>query len=128
MQVAAHDAPIRSIRFVNTPNNTPMIVTGSWDKTVKYWDLRSPEPAATIQCQERVYAMDTKDKILVIATAERGIHVIDLNNPGNIHKTAESPLKHQTRAVSCFKEADGYMIGSIEGRCAFQYVHPKDAA
>jgi mRNA export factor len=74
MQVAAHDAPIRSIRFVNTPNNTPMIVTGSWDKTVKYWDLRSPEPAATIQCQERVYAMDTKDRILVIATAERGIH------------------------------------------------------
>jgi mRNA export factor len=126
--VAVHDAPIRTIRFVDIPNtNTPMLVTGSWDKTVKYWDLRSSTAVATIPCQERVYAMDVKDKLLVIATAERHINIVNLDDPGKIFKTGQSPLKHQTRAVSCFKDANGYMIGSIEGRCAFQYVNDKEA-
>jgi mRNA export factor len=104
-----------------------MIVTGSWDKTVKYWDLRSSTPAASIPCQERVYAMDVKDKLLVIATAERHVNVVNLDDPGKFFKTMQSPLKHQTRAVSCFKEANGFMIGSIEGRCAFQYINEKES-
>lgn len=33
-QVAAHDAPIRSVRWVDSPSG-PILVTGSWDKTVK---------------------------------------------------------------------------------------------
>jgi len=37
-----------------------MLVTGSWDKTVKYWDLRSPNPVHTQQMPERVYAMDVQ--------------------------------------------------------------------
>jgi mRNA export factor len=127
-QVAVHDAPIRTVRFVDIPNaNSPMIVTGSWDKTVKYWDLRSPTPAASITCQERVYAMDVKDKLLVIATAERHVNVVNLDDPGRFFKTMQSPLKHQTRAVSCFKDANGFMIGSIEGRCAFQYINDKES-
>lgn len=127
-QVAVHDAPIRSVRFVDIPNsNSPMIVTGSWDKTIKYWDLRTATPAASISCQDRVYAMDVKDKLLVVATAERFVNVINLDDPGKIFKTMQSPLKHQTRAVSCFKDANGFMIGSIEGRCAFQYINDKDS-
>lgn len=127
-QVAAHDAPIRAARFVDVPNsNSAMLVTGSWDKTIKYWDLRTSAPAASITCQERVYAMDVKDKLLVIATADRYVNVVNLDDPGKFFKTMQSPLKHQTRAVSCFKDANGFMIGSIEGRCAFQYINEKDS-
>lgn len=126
-QVAAHDAPIRTVRFLDIPNsNNPMIVTGSWDKTVKYWDLRSSTPAASITCQDRVYSMDVKDKLLVVATAERHVNVVNLDDPGKIFKTMQSPLKHQTRAVTCFKDSNGFMIGSIEGRCAFQYINEKE--
>jgi hypothetical protein len=36
-QVAAHDAPIKSARFVDGLTGAPgtMVVTGSWDKTLK---------------------------------------------------------------------------------------------
>jgi len=54
--------------------------------------------------------------------AEKHISVIDLNNPTSILKNIESPLKHMIRAVSCFKDADGFTIGSIEARCAFHWV------
>ncbi|MCJ1484838.1 Poly(A)+ RNA export protein rae1 [Schaereria dolodes] len=126
-QVAAHDGPIRVVRFFEAPqSNAPMIVTGSWDKTVRYWDLRQATAVATLSCQERVYSMDVKDKLLVIGTADRYINIVNLNNPTTFHKTLESPLKHQTRVVSCF--TGGFAVGGIEGRCAFQYVEGKDAS
>ena len=124
-QVAAHDQPIRVCRFIDA-NGTPMLVTGSWDRTVKYWDLRSDQPAAKIECQERVYTMDVRNKLLVIGTADRYINIVNLNDPGKLYKTIQSPLKYQTRVVSCFTDASGFAVGSIEGRCAIQYVDDKD--
>lgn len=38
-QVAAHDMPIKSVKFI-TVNGTEALATASWDKTLKYWDLR----------------------------------------------------------------------------------------
>lgn len=61
IQVAAHDAPIRAVRFFEHANtNGPMIVTGSWDKTVKYWDIRAPtgSPASSLSIADKVYAME----------------------------------------------------------------------
>jgi len=126
-QVAAHEAPIRCVEMFDH-NGTPMLATGSWDKTVKYWDLRQQTPAATLQCQDRVYTMDVRDKLLVVGTAERWCNVVNLDNPGTIYKSMQSPLKWQTRVVSCFTDASGFAIGSIEGRCAIQYVEEKDQA
>ncbi|KAI6784192.1 uncharacterized protein J7T54_004738 [Emericellopsis cladophorae] len=122
-----HDQPVRTARFFEAGGN-PMIVSGSWDKTVKYWDMRQQGPAATVQCQDRVYAMDVKGDLCVVGTADRYINVIDLKNPQKIYKSIQSPLKWQTRVVSCFTDSAGYAIGSIEGRCAIQYVEDKDAS
>jgi mRNA export factor len=104
-----------------------MAVTGSWDKTVKYWDFRTAQPVGSLQCQERVYTMDVRDNLLVIGTADRYINVVNLKDPGKFYKTLQSPLKWQTRVVSCFTDSQGFAIGSIEGRCAIQYVEDKDS-
>ncbi|EAA31842.1 Poly(A)+ RNA export protein [Neurospora crassa] len=127
MQVAAHDMPIKCVRYFEA-NGTPMAVTGGWDKQIKYWDFRSANPAATVQAQERVYTMDVRDNLLVVGTADRYINVINLKDPGKFYKTMQSPLKWQTRVVSCFNDSQGFAIGSIEGRCAIQYVEDKDSA
>ncbi|KAK3365758.1 WD40-repeat-containing domain protein [Lasiosphaeria ovina] len=126
-QVAQHDAPVRCVRYFEN-NGTPMAVTGSWDKMIKYWDFRSPQPAGVLQCQERVYTMDVRDNLLVVGTADRYINVVNLKDPTKFYKTMQSPLKWQTRVVSCFTDSQGFAIGSIEGRCAIQYVEDKDAS
>ena len=127
-QVAAHDQPIRRCHFVEVPGSAgPVLVTGSWDETIKYWDLRSPNAVASVKCQNKVYSMDVKDKLLVVATADRYINIINLDEPTKFYKTLQSPLKWQTRVVSCFNDATGFGVGSIEGRCAMQYVDEKDA-
>ena len=127
-QVAIHDEPIRSTRFFHVQNShAPLLATGSWDRTVKFWDLRQSTPVGSLDCRERVYSMDVKDNLLVIGTAERHVHIVNLQNPTTFHKTIQSPLKQQTRVVSCLTDASGFAIGSTEGRCAFQYLDQKDA-
>ncbi|KAK8218696.1 putative nuclear pore complex protein [Phyllosticta capitalensis] len=129
VQVAAHDQPIRCAKMANV-NGTPILVTGSWDKTVKYWDLRASNsnPVGVVNVQDRVYTMDVRDKLLVVGTADRYIDIINLDNPNQFYKTMQSPLKWQTRVVSCFTDASGFAVGSIEGRCAINYVEEKDTS
>lgn len=127
VQVAAHDSPIKSVRYCEI-NGAQMAVTGSWDKTIKYWDFRQQTPVGTLACQERVYTMDVRENLLVVGTADRYINVINLADPTKFYKTIQSPLKWQTRVVSCFIDSAGFAIGSIEGRCAIQYVDDKDNA
>jgi len=35
-----------------------MLITGGWDKTLRFWDCRSPTAVHTQSLPERVYAMD----------------------------------------------------------------------
>lgn len=125
-QVAAHDAPISCARFVSV-GGQEVLVTGGWDKKLKYWDLRTPTPVHTHDLQERCYAMDSKNELLVVATADRYLDIFHLNNPTKTYKVMQSPLKWQTRCVACFTDAKGFAVGSIEGRCAIQYIEEKDA-
>ncbi|KAK8058538.1 hypothetical protein PG994_008986 [Apiospora phragmitis] len=129
--IGSHDAPIRSVRFLDTAalgasSPAHLFATGSWDKTVKYWDLRQPEkPLATLACADRVYAMDTEASLLVVATAGRHIHLVDLRNPSVFLRTTQSPLKYQTRAVSVFPDGRGWATASIEGRCGINAADEK---
>ncbi len=52
IQVAEHAAPVKSIRWIQAPNYQALM-TGSWDKTLKFWDTRTPNPIMTIDLGER---------------------------------------------------------------------------
>lgn len=122
-QIAAHDAAVKSVRYVEIPGAaSPMIATASWDKTLKYWDTRQQQPISTVQLPERAYTMDTQKDLLIVGTAERHVCIFNLSNPGTIFKQVLSPLKWQTRVIACYPSAATYAIGSIEGRCGIQYV------
>ena len=71
--VAKHDAPVRHLHYLKDMNN--MLVTGSWDKTIRYWDLRQSNPVHTQQLPERIYAMDVRHPLLVVGLANRRIQV-----------------------------------------------------
>jgi mRNA export factor len=127
-QVAQHDAPVKVVKWIDAQGG--ILATGSWDKTIKYWDLRTPNPVSTVQLPERCYSMDVQYPLMVVGTAERHIQIFNLTNPTSAYKTIVSPLKWQTRVVSCFTSSQnsGFAIGSIEGRVAIQYVDEKDSS
>lgn len=126
-QVSQHDAPVRVVKWIETPQGG-ILATGSWDKTLKYWDVRSQTPISTIQLPERCYSFDVAYPLLVVGTADRHVQIFNLTNPTTAYKTMMSPLKWQTRVVSCFPSSNGFAIGTVEGRVAIQYVEDKDSS
>jgi len=121
--VGTHNAPIKSVFWMDEMN---LLQTGSWDKTLRYWDGRQANPAHSINLIERVYSADVKFPLAVLALAERHIVIYDLRNPSAEFKKIESPLKYQSRVVSCFPDRSGFAVGSIEGRVGIHHVDPKE--
>lgn len=120
--IGQHDAPVKEVAFVDEMN---LVVSGSWDRTLRFWNMQQPTPVATLQLPERCYCMDVKYPLLVVGCAERHVLVYNLQNlqqnPAP-HKQGQTTLKMQTRSIACFPDKTGYAVGSIEGRCSITHV------
>lgn len=101
------------------------ILTGSWDKTIKLWDIREKECIGTYeQCNGKVYSMSVIDEKIAVATSERKVIIWDLRNMHQYLIRRESSLKYQTRAIKISPNKEGYVMSSIEGRVAVEYFDP----
>lgn len=99
-----------------------MILTGSWDCTVKMWDIRSQQCIGTYSQPGKVYTMSLCGEKLVVGTSGRKVLVWDLRKMGYASQRRESSLKYQTRCIRCFPNKQGYALSSIEGRVAVEYL------
>jgi mRNA export factor len=117
-QIGAHDGPIKAVAFL--PSG--LVVSGGWDRKLKFWDTRSPTPAGTLELPERVYDLDVRGNLMCVATAGRHIITYDVSGQPREHSRKESPLKYQSRCISCFPDMTGFAVGSIEGRVGIHYV------
>ncbi|XP_003380588.1 mRNA export factor [Trichinella spiralis] len=129
--IGQHDQTVSTCNWVHSPTYS-CLITGSWDKTVKFWDMRTPNtPAGVVSMPERVYFVDVLYPMGVACLANREIKIYKLDGQPVEVKSMESPLKYQTRSVSIFKDKTngapvGYAVGSLEGRVAIQYVETVD--
>ncbi|KAF4753749.1 Poly(A)+ RNA export protein rae1, partial [Perkinsus olseni] len=69
-QIGQHDAPVKKVVWVE---EMKMCISGSWDKSLRLWSPGQPNPVATLQLPERLYAMDCNFPLLVCATADRHV-------------------------------------------------------
>uniref|UniRef100_A0A3P9LG25 Rae1 protein homolog n=1 Tax=Oryzias latipes TaxID=8090 RepID=A0A3P9LG25_ORYLA len=128
------------------------VFTASCDKTAKMWDLNSNQAITVVSVNEtetshcnpldkstqlqlyhdRCYCADVVYPMAVVATAERGLIVYQLENQPSEFRRIDSPLKHQHRCVAIFKDKQnkptGFALGSIEGRVAIHYINPQNPA
>uniref|UniRef100_W5MNG7 Mitotic checkpoint protein BUB3 n=2 Tax=Lepisosteus oculatus TaxID=7918 RepID=W5MNG7_LEPOC len=119
--VGTHDAPIRCVEYCPEVN---VMVTGSWDRSVRLWDPRTPCNAGTFSQPEKVYTLSVAGDRLIVGTAGRRVLVWDLRNMGYVQQRRESSLKYQTRCIRAFPNKQGYVLSSIEGRVAVEYLDP----
>lgn len=109
-----HDNAIRCVHFSPETN---LLITGSWDSTVKCWDSRVPNCLSTCSLPDKVYTLDSVGELLVVGTAQRKVLIWDLRSmsSGTPIENRESNLKYQTRCIRCFPNKQGYVLSSIEG-------------
>eukprot|EP00485_Elphidium_margaritaceum_P004954 CAMPEP_0202691228 /NCGR_PEP_ID=MMETSP1385-20130828/5996_1 /ASSEMBLY_ACC=CAM_ASM_000861 /TAXON_ID=933848 /ORGANISM="Elphidium margaritaceum" /LENGTH=357 /DNA_ID=CAMNT_0049346597 /DNA_START=43 /DNA_END=1116 /DNA_ORIENTATION=- len=120
--VGTHDAPIRCVQVCGSFASS-VVVTGSWDKTLRVWDTLSPNCVSTHQLPDKVFAMSSvpNSHELVVGIAGRIVHIYDVRNMKEPQQERESSLKHQTRNIVCHPSGAQYVVSSIEGRVAVEY-------
>lgn len=122
-QIGQHDASVNEIFWVE---ELKMCITGSWDKTIRFWDGQSPQPKLTLQTQGKIFTMSVAHPLMVVGLEDRVISVYDLNKVAQGQtqpvSNGQTALKMQTRVVSAFPDCRGYAVGSIEGRCSIVYL------
>ena len=94
-----------------------IMLKGSWDSTATVWDPRQTDSAhctAVLNLPGKAYSLSLTSTRIVVATSERHIVVYDSRNLSAPEQVRESPLRYQTRKVSCFPNGEGFALGSIE--------------
>lgn len=116
--IGQHDEPIRCVEY---HSGTSLAFTGSWDKTVKAWDVRSQQLASVFPARSKVFCMDVAAEKVLVGLANKSILVFDVRNMRNPLLTKDSGLKYQLRAVKGWNDGKGFVAGSVEGRVAWEH-------
>jgi len=136
--IGSHEAGVKCLSYIA---DNDLVVSGSWDKTVRTWDPRvsssagasdngataGAKPIHKLPMPGKVFSMDARGYRLVVAMAQRKIHIYDTRklDPKHAEIETETLLKYQTRSVRCFPNGLGYAVASIEGRVSFEYFSPE---
>lgn len=118
-----HDKAIRHVAFASSLG---ILLSGSWDQSVGLWDPRSAGPIQNLPQAERVYALAVSGNRAIVGTAGRKVWVWDLRQTGAPEQRRESSLKFQTRAIAAFPDGQGFVLSSIEGRVAVEWIAEAD--
>lgn len=101
-----------------------LIVSGSWDSTIRFWDPRSGECVANCNQPERVFTMDKTPNHLIVGTASRHVWIWDIRRYDEPEQRRESPLRNQIRCIKAFPDGSKFSISSMESRVAIAYIDP----
>lgn len=119
--VAQHDAPVR--QCVDNAS-VGYLATASWDRTLRYWDVRAPsgKAEAVIPLSERAYSMDSLGYLMVLGLAGRRLVVFDVRKPMTPFQERYSQLRYQTRCVTCWPDSMGFIVAGVDGTVSVDYI------
>ena len=101
----SHDDAIKCVEYCSTLG---IVITGSWDRSLKIWDPRQNQAIGSYnQSGESVYTMSLSGEKLVVGTSNRRVLVWDLRNMQFAEQRRQSSLKYQTRCIRCFPNRQG---------------------
>lgn len=120
--VASHDLPISCLDYVTLPQTmNPVLLTGSWDGKLRWWDLRQQAHVFEQNLGEPIFALDAQRTMPMMAAATgRMVHIYDLQSSQKVNELkVPDVLKFNIRCVACAPQYDGVGVGSSEGRVSF---------
>lgn len=127
--LGTHYGPVSTVQALPSGG----IATGSWDRTLRLWDVRSSSGCVAVHAQpDKVYAMAVTEHhgapLIIVATAGRHVIILDTRQLSEPLQRRESSLKTQTRCLAASNDGESYAVGSVDGRVAMEYIDASDEA
>lgn len=113
-----HDLPVRCVEYSKAIN---CAISGSWDTTVRLFDIRASGCQNKVYAADKVYAMSVGGDWRVTVGSTK-VEVFDARKMDTPLESSAPPLKHQIRCIATFPDNKGYVISSVEGRCSGSYL------
>ncbi|KAF1745291.1 hypothetical protein MXB_2217 [Myxobolus squamalis] len=121
-EFAKHMGPVKCLKSCGEYNSN-LVVSGSYDGTVRLWDLRTKSVHSVIQAGAKVYDLDTCKNGLSFITSEKDLMVYrytDFSKP-YFQKRIDSgsfPLRCSSMTTFNSRKEGGYLIaiGTLGGR------------
>lgn len=124
-QLGRHDSAVCGVAFDEAHN---VVISASWDKTVKFWDSRQATPALTKTAPRKITAMDFRNNTLAIASADKTILLYNLNDINRAPQVLSSPLRMPAKFLSLAHDARAAIVGSAEARCCIFFLTTRPPA
>jgi mRNA export factor len=117
-EIGTHESGVKCVKW---SENRQCLITGSWDKTIKFWDVNSNKCIDSFNFDYKVICMDVKKDILVVGTSDNEVTTFDLNKLSTPLQIQASSQKSQIRCIGIFGDKNGYVVGSTDGKCKVRY-------
>lgn len=144
-ELGKHSLAVSCMTFTNTMT----LITGSWDKTVKVWNMSNPQPLQKeIVLDEKVFSMDSKMNTIVILlsssfvaydtyTLEKILPPSVFNKPrasvsissyggSSTHTSNKYQIKSQwqLRCVACSNDGQDVLVGTSGSKAEIVAIRP----
>lgn len=137
--IGVHSAAVRAL-VPAVGSNSPLLLTGSWDSTLRAWDTRvstnkrgAAAAGSSSTTTPGVINVNTQGKVFgaarcgpncaIAITSQKRVLVLDIRNPSSfLHDRAPPTLAYQLRGISASGDGSQYVVGSTEGRVAVEWL------
>jgi len=119
MNVGVHDNSVKSVYWIPKAN---LVMSLSFDKSMRFWDCRQQNPAAAIDLGQKVFCSDFLFPYVAVGLSDEKMIFLDLNNLQNLQNNKldyfDSPLGKgsQITALSFWSDLGGIGVGTHDGR------------
>jgi len=123
--IGQHDEAIRCVEY-HKPSQ--QVFTASWDRTLRGWDPRRQPatPSAAVRVGAKAFAMDVCNDKVLIGGSDRHVHIFDVRRLNSPLERRDTSLRNEIRVLKVGIDQRSYTSGSVEGRCAIEYIDPEE--
>uniref|UniRef100_A0A5B7C6G4 Putative mitotic checkpoint protein BUB3.3 isoform X1 n=1 Tax=Davidia involucrata TaxID=16924 RepID=A0A5B7C6G4_DAVIN len=115
------------VTYVEYSNETCQVISAGWDKKIMSWDTRSTNALGCLNTLgAEVDSMSLSGYNLMVAVGA-SVNTYDLRYFNKSIDAKESCMDIRIRCVRPILNSEGFVVGSIDGRVALEYLYPSNS-
>ncbi|MEN2499561.1 MAG: Poly(A)+ RNA export protein rae1 [Marteilia pararefringens] len=123
VDIGSHNGPVSSCHFYEA-SNVELLLSASYDKSLKFWDLRQTANPYVVNMSERVTCADVYSNFGVVCTFDNKVHLFNLSGQPAMVKEKKMNNFIQMSDVKIMKDESnrpmGCVIASSLGKVSFE--------